>query len=81
MPAAVRRKTLAPGVDAAEDAAIEQGLPLENTVKIRLLQRALSLALAAVLTVGLLGGIDHLAGGEPVSAVWASAVTSTLGRS
>jgi hypothetical protein len=81
VPAAVRRKALAPATAEAEDASIERDEPLENTVKIRLFQRALSLALATVLTLGLLGGIDHLAGSEPVSAVWASAVMTPLGRS
>lgn len=42
-------------------------------------QRALSLALAAVLTAGMLGGIDHLAAREGASAVWAQAVVALRG--
>jgi hypothetical protein len=52
---------------------------LEHPMKIRLLQRTLSFALAAVVTLGLFGGIDHLAGVEGVSGVWAAAVTAPRG--
>lgn len=38
--------------------------------------RAAALALALLLTLGLLGAIDHLAGREPVSPLWAQAVTA-----
>lgn len=48
-------------------------------MKIRLIQRALSLALAAVLTLGLFGGIDHLASSDTVSGVWAAAVMAARG--
>lgn len=48
-------------------------------MKSRLLHRTLSFALAAVITVGLFGGIDHLAGVEGVSGVWAAAAAAQRG--
>ena len=51
-------------------------------MKIRLLQRALSFALATVITIGLFGGIDHLADVPGAGAVWAQsapAATPTRG--
>ncbi len=45
-------------------------------MKSRLHVRILSALLAFVVTSGLLGGIDHLAGLGEVSAQWASAVTA-----
>jgi hypothetical protein len=43
-------------------------------VKTRLIERASALALAAVVTFGLIASIDHLAAREAVSPVWACAV-------
>lgn len=48
-------------------------------MKIHLLHRAISLSLAAVITLGLFGGIDHLASSESVSGVWAAAVMAPRG--
>ncbi len=48
-------------------------------MKIRLLQRATSLTLATLITLGLVGGIDHLASSEAASAVWAGAVMAPRG--
>ena len=48
-------------------------------MKTRLLQRALSFALAAVITIGLFGGIDHLADVEGAGAVWAQSTSATRG--
>lgn len=48
-------------------------------MKIRLIQRTVSFALAAVVTLGLFGGIDHLAEVEATSGVWAAAATSARG--
>ncbi len=48
-------------------------------MKIRLLQRALSFTLAAVITRGLFGGIDHLADVEGAGAVWAQSAPATRG--
>ena len=48
-------------------------------MKTRLLERATATVLAVIVTLGLFGGIDHLAGREPVSAQWASAVTAPRG--
>ncbi len=48
-------------------------------MKIHLIQRTISITLAAVITLGLFGGIDHLAGVEGVSGVWAAAVTAQRG--
>lgn len=48
-------------------------------MKPRLLQRTLSFALAAVITLGLFSGIDHLAGVEGVSGVWAAAAAARRG--
>lgn len=45
----------------------------------RPLDRAASLALALLLTLGTLGAIDHLAAREPVSAQWACAVAPGRG--
>jgi hypothetical protein len=53
--------------------------PLEHPMKIHLIQRTISITLAAVITLGLFGGIDHLAGVEGVSGVWAAAVTAQRG--
>ena len=41
----------------------------------RLFPRALSLALSAVLTLGMLGGIDHLAQPDEGDAQWAQHTT------
>jgi hypothetical protein len=38
-----------------------QSFPLENDMTERLIARTASLALALVVTLGMLGGIDHLA--------------------
>ncbi len=43
-------------------------------MKTRLIERAASLVFAAVITLGVLGGIDHLAGQPDVSPQWAAAV-------
>lgn len=43
-------------------------------MKTRLLERASALALAAIVTFGLIASIDHLAAREAVSPVWACAV-------
>jgi len=43
-------------------------------MKIRPLERAVSLVLAAVVTIGMLGGIDQLAGQQEASPLWAAAV-------
>ena len=48
-------------------------------MKIRLIQRTVSFTMAVVITLGLFGGIDHLAGVEGVSGVWAAAVTAPRG--
>lgn len=48
-------------------------------MKIRLIQRTVSFTMAAVITLGLFGGIDHLAGAEGVNGVWAAAVTAPRG--
>ena len=48
-------------------------------MKTRLLHRTLSIALAAVITLGLFSGIDHLAGVEGVSGVWAAAAAARQG--
>jgi hypothetical protein len=48
-------------------------------MKIHILQRAVSLSLAALITLGLFGGIDHLAGSESASGVWAAAVLAPRG--
>lgn len=48
-------------------------------MKTRLIQRTLSLLLAAVITLGVFGGIDHLAGIEGVNGVWAAAATAPRG--
>ena len=45
-------------------------------MKIRLIQRTVSFALAAVVTLGLFGGIDHLAEVEASSGVWAAATAT-----
>jgi len=47
---------------------------LESDMKIRPLERAVSLLLAAVITLGMLGGIDQLAGQQEASPLWAAAV-------
>lgn len=43
----------------------------------RLVQRTLSLSLAAILTLGMLGGIDQLTVNETPAAGWAAQQTST----
>ena len=43
-------------------------------MKIHPFARAISLVLAAAVTLGVLGGIDHLASQDPVSPQWAAAV-------
>ena len=43
-------------------------------MKIRPFERAVSLVLAAVITLGMLGGIDQLAGQQGASPLWAAAV-------
>ena len=48
-------------------------------MKIHPLARAVSLLLAAVVTLGVLGGIDHLAGQEEASPQWAAAVVARHG--
>ena len=48
-------------------------------MKIRLLQRALSFTLAAVITLGLFGGIDQLADVEGAGAVWAQSDNAARG--
>ena len=48
-------------------------------MKTRLLQRALSFALAAMITTGLFGGIDHLADVEGAGAVWAQSAPANRG--
>jgi len=45
-------------------------------MKIRTFERAVSLVLAAVVTIGMLGGIDQLAGQQDASPLWAVAVMS-----
>lgn len=48
-------------------------------MKPHFLHRATSFVLALVLTLGLFGGIDHLAGREDASALWAAAVMAPRG--
>lgn len=43
-------------------------------MKTRLFERAISLMFAAAVTLGMLGGIDHLAGQPDASPQWAAAV-------
>ena len=43
-------------------------------MKIRPFERAVSLVLAAVITLGMRGGIDQLAGQQGASPLWAAAV-------
>jgi hypothetical protein len=45
----------------------------------RLIQRTLSLLLATVITLGVFGGIDHLAATEGASGIWAAAVMAPRG--
>jgi hypothetical protein len=47
--------------------------------KTRLHERVAALTLAMLLTLGMLGGIDHLAGLEEASPRWAAAVTAPRG--
>jgi hypothetical protein len=47
---------------------------LEPAMKIRPIERAVSLVLAFVITIGMLGGIDQLAGQQEASPLWAAAV-------
>ncbi|WP_326541108.1 hypothetical protein [Pseudorhodoferax sp.] len=44
-----------------------------------LLHRAVSLALALMMTAGMLGGIDRLAGEQDASPLWAAAVVAPRG--
>ncbi|MBE0546824.1 MAG: hypothetical protein IH627_04010 [Rubrivivax sp.] len=48
-------------------------------MKIRLFERAVSLALAAVINLGMLGAIEYLAGQQDVSLQWAAAVMAKRG--
>jgi hypothetical protein len=51
---------------------------LESAMKVRLAERAIALALASLVTAGMLGAIDGLAGLEDVSPAWAAAVMSKV---
>jgi len=48
-------------------------------MKSLLIQRAVSLGLAALVTFGMLGSIDLLAGQEAASPLWAAAVMAPRG--
>lgn len=52
---------------------------MEPEMKIRLFERAVSLALAAVINLGMLGAIEYLAGQQDVSLQWAAAVMAKRG--
>lgn len=45
-------------------------------MKVRLAERAVAIVLASLITAGMLGAIDGLAGLEDVSPAWATAVMS-----
>jgi hypothetical protein len=51
----------------------------ESIMKSLLIQRAASMSLAALVTLGMLGSIDLLAGQESASALWAAAVMAPRG--
>ena len=51
----------------------------EPTMNTTLTQRTLSLTLSLLVTAALFGAVDLLAGSQPSSAVWASAVSTARG--
>ena len=56
---------------AADDAFILVLLPLESIMFLRTAHRVLSISLAAVLTLGMLGAVDSLSQPKTVTAHWA----------
>jgi hypothetical protein len=59
------------GTRAADDAFIVVLLPLESIMFLRTAHRVLSISLAAVLTLGMLGVVDGLSQPDTATAHWA----------
>jgi hypothetical protein len=57
--------------------SIEQRHNTEQTMKISFKQRLSAWLMSLAVTAVLMGGIDHLAGNEPASALWAEAVATS----